>query len=144
MFRCAVVMGLALSSVCATAQMTPVGLWKTVDDKDGSVKSEVRIVEKGGVVTGKVERHFGPKAKPDDKCIECKDERKDQPIVGLEILRDLKKADDKEVWEGGNVLDPANGKVYKATLTPIDGGQKLQMRGYVGVFYRTQTWIRAQ
>ena len=96
------------------------------------------------MVTGKIERDLNPKAKPDDKCVECKDERKDQPVIGLEILRDLKKADGKDVWEGGTVLDPNNGKVYKAKVTPIDGGQKLQMRGYIGFFYRTQTWIRIQ
>jgi uncharacterized protein (DUF2147 family) len=124
------------------AQMTPVGLWKTIDDKDGSAKSEIRIIEANGVVSGKVERILDPEAKPGEKCVECSDERKDQPILGMEILRGLKKADGKDVWEGGNVLDPKNGKIYKATVTPIEGGQKLQMRGYIGFFYRTQTWIR--
>jgi uncharacterized protein (DUF2147 family) len=124
------------------AQMTPVGLWKTIDDNDGTAKSEIRISESAGVVTGKIERDLNPKAKPDDKCIECTDDRKNQPIIGLEILRDLKKADGKDVWEGGTVMDPNNGKIYKAKVTPIEGGQKLQMRGYIGFFYRTQTWIR--
>ncbi len=135
---------LALCAFCASAmaQMTPVGLWKTIDDKDGSAKSEIRIVEVNGVVSGKVERILDPEAKPGEKCVECSDERKDQPILGMEILRGLKKADGKDVWEGGNVLDPKNGKIYKATVTPIEGGQKLQMRGYIGFFYRTQTWIR--
>jgi len=135
---------LALYTLCASAmaQMTPVGLWKTIDDKDGSAKSEIRIVEVNGVVSGKVERILDPEAKPGEKCVECSDERKDQPILGMEILRGLKKADGKDVWEGGNVLDPKNGKIYKATVTPIEGGQKLQMRGYIGFFYRTQTWIR--
>jgi len=135
---------LALGTVCASAmaQMTPVGLWKTIDDKDGTVKSEIRIVEKNGVITGKVERILDPTAKPGDTCTECPDERKDQPILGMEILRGLKKSEDKDVWEGGNILDPKNGKVYRATVTPIDGGQKLQMRGYIAFFYRTQTWIR--
>jgi uncharacterized protein (DUF2147 family) len=135
---------LALYTLCASAmaQMTPVGLWKTIDDKDGSAKSEIRIIEANGVVSGKVERILDPEAKPGEKCVECSDERKDQPILGMEILRGLKKADGKDVWEGGNVLDPKNGKIYKATVTPIEGGQKLQMRGYIGFFYRTQTWIR--
>jgi len=135
---------LALGTVCASAmaQMTPVGLWKTIDDKDGTVKSEIRIVEKNGVLSGKVERILDPNAKSGEKCTECEDERKDQPILGMEILRGLKKADDKDVWEGGNILDPKNGKIYRATVTPIEGGQKLQMRGYIAFFYRTQTWIR--
>lgn len=142
MFRSAIAIVVGLSSVAAMAQMTPVGLWKTIDDHDGSVKSEIRIVENGGVVSGKVERILDVKAKQDDKCVECKDERKDQPILGMEILRGLKKAEGKDVWEGGNVLDPNNGKVYRATVTPIEGGTKLQMRGYIGFFYRTQIWIR--
>jgi len=123
------------------AQMTPVGLWKTIDDKDGSAKSEIRIVENGGVVSGRVEKIL-EKGKQDDKCVECSDERKDQPIQGMEILRGLKKTEGSDVWEGGKVLDPNNGKIYRATVTPIEGGAKLQMRGYIGFFYRTQTWIR--
>ena len=129
-------------SVSAMAQMTPVGVWQTIDDKDGTVKSEIRIVETAGVVSGKVDKIVDPKAKQDDKCVECTDERKDQPILGMEILRGLKKAEGKDVWEGGSILDPKNGKVYKATVTPIEGGKKLQMRGYIGFFYRTQVWNR--
>jgi uncharacterized protein (DUF2147 family) len=135
---------LAASALCASAmaQMTPVGLWRTIDDKDGVAKSEIRIVENNGVISGKVEKILDPEAKPGETCVECKDERKDQPILGMEILRGLKKADGKDLWEGGNILDPKNGKVYRATVTPIEGGQKLQMRGYIGFFYRTQTWNR--
>jgi uncharacterized protein (DUF2147 family) len=131
-------------SVSAMAQMSPVGVWQTIDDKDGSVKSEIRIVENAGVVSGKVDKILDPKAKPDEKCVECTDERKDQPILGMEILRGLKKTEGKDVWEGGNILDPKNGKVYRATVTPIEGGKKLQMRGYIGFFYRTQIWNRVQ
>lgn len=129
-------------SVSAMAQMSPVGVWQTIDDKDGTVKSEIRIVENAGVVSGKVDKIVDPKAKQDDKCVECTDERKDQPILGMEILRGLKKTEGKDVWEGGTILDPKNGKVYKATVTPIEGGKKLQMRGYIGFFYRTQVWNR--
>jgi uncharacterized protein (DUF2147 family) len=139
-------MTLALGTVCASAmaQLTPVGLWKAIDDKDGTVKSEIRIVETNGVLSGKVERILDPNAKPGERCGDCQDERKDQAILGMEILRGLKKADDKDVWEGGNILDPKTGKIYRATVTPIEGGQKLQMRGYIAFFYRTQTWIRVQ
>ena len=143
MFRSAIAVLFAVSSVSALAQMTPVGLWRTIDDHDGSAKSEIRIVENGGVISGKVDKIL-EKGKQDEKCVECKDERKDQPIQGMEILRGLKKAEGKDVWEGGNVLDPNNGKVYRATVAPIEGGAKLQMRGYIGFFYRTQIWIRVQ
>ena len=129
-------------SVSAMAQMSPVGVWQTIDDKDGTVKSEIHIVENAGVVSGKIDKILDPKAKQDDKCVECTDERKDQPILGMEIMRGLKKTEGKDVWEGGTILDPKNGKVYKATVTPIEGGKKLQMRGYIGFFYRTQIWNR--
>ena len=129
-------------SMSAMAQMSPVGSWQTIDDKDGTVKSEIRIVENAGVVSGKVDKILDPKTKQDDKCEECTDERKDQLVLGMEILRGLKKAEGKDVWEGGTILDPKNGKVYKATVTPIEGGKKLQMRGYIGFFYRTQVWNR--
>ena len=142
MLRSAIAVLVCGFSVSAMAQMSPVGVWQTIDDKDGSVKSEIRIVETAGVVTGKVDKILDQKAKQDDKCVECTDERKDQPILGMEILRGLKKTEGKDVWEGGNILDPNNGKIYRATVTPIEGGKKLQMRGYIGFFYRTQVWNR--
>ena len=146
MIRFAVATLLSLSTASAFAQVTPVGLWQTISDKDGKVTSEVRIVDNGGVVSGKIERVLDPKAKPDEKCVLCEDDRKNQPILGLELLRGLKKAEGKDVWEGGTVVDPNNGTVYKAKVTPVDGGKKLEMRGYVGapMFGRTQTWIRVQ
>lgn len=135
--------GFALS---AMAQNTPVGLWKTISDKDGSVTSEVRVVDNAGVLSGRIERTFRTDVKADAKCDLCKDDRKDQPIIGLEIIRGLGKAPGKDVWEGGTVVDPDNGTIYKLKMTPIDGGKKLEVRGFVGfsLFGRTQTWIRAQ
>jgi uncharacterized protein (DUF2147 family) len=146
MLRSAIAIALTLTASVAMAQMTPVGLWKTISDKDGTPQSEVRIVENGGVVSAKLEKIYRTTFKGDETCVECKDDRKDKPIIGLEIMRGLKKADDKDVWEGGTIVDPDNGTVYKARVTPIDGGKKLEMRGYVGapLFGRTQTWIRIQ
>lgn len=146
MFRTAIAIALGFSSVAAMAQMSPVGLWKTISDKDGTVQSEVRIIEKDGVVSAKIEKIFRATFKADDKCTECKDDRKDQLVIGLEIMRGLKKTDGKDVWEGGTIVDPDSGTVYKAKVTPIDGGKKLEMRGFVGapMFGRTQTWVRAQ
>jgi uncharacterized protein (DUF2147 family) len=106
----------------------------------------VRVVENAGVLSGRIERTFRTDVKADAKCELCKDDRKDQPIIGLEIIRGLGKAPGKELWEGGTVVDPDNGTVYKLKMTPIDGGKKLEVRGFVGfsLFGRTQTWIRAQ
>jgi uncharacterized protein (DUF2147 family) len=144
MLRSATTIALTFAASAAIAQMTPVGLWQTIDDKDGTPKSEIRIVETAGVVSGKIERDLNPKAQPTDKCVECKDDRKDQPIIGLELIRGLKKADDKTMWEGGTIVEPSSGKVYRMTMTPIEGGKKIDMRGYIGPFYRTQIWNRLQ
>ena len=127
----------------ASAQMTPVGLWKTIDDDGKTEKSYVRISEAGGVVGGKIEKVLDPKAKPDDVCDKCSDERKDKPIVGLTIIRNAKKSGD-DTWEGGDITDPNNGKVYKLRLKPLDGGKKLEVRGYIGPFFRNQQWVRAE
>ena len=127
------------------AQATPAGLWKTIDDETKAEKSLVRITDNGGVYTGKVEKILSDK--PDAKCTECTDARKDQPVQGMVILRDIKQdPSDKTLWVGGDILDPNNGKVYKVRLKPVDGGKKLEVRGYIGtpMLGRTQTWIRAE
>jgi uncharacterized protein (DUF2147 family) len=129
----------------ALAQATPVGLWKTIDDDGKTEKSLVRISESGGALSGRIEKVLDPTSKPDAVCDQCTDERKGQPIVGLTILRNLKRnAGEAEWWEGGDVTDPKNGKTYRASVRTIEDGKKLQMRGYMGPFYRTQTWIRVE
>ncbi|AYM97738.1 DUF2147 domain-containing protein [Acidovorax sp. 1608163] len=129
----------------AWAQMTPEGLWRNVDDKTGEAKAEIRIRDTGaGGLLGVLEKRLSKDAKPDDVCKECSDDRKDKPVLGLEIIRGAKKAEDKDVWEGGKILDPENGRNYTLRLTPIDGGKKLEVRGSIGPFGRTQTWIRLQ
>jgi uncharacterized protein (DUF2147 family) len=128
----------------ALAQMTPVGVWQSVDDKTSEAKSQIRIAESGGVLTGRIEKLLRKEAKQDAVCDECTDDRKGKPLVGLEIIRGAKKAEGKDVWEGGRILDPENGKEYRASLTPIDGGRKLEVRGSVLGIGRTQTWVRVQ
>jgi len=80
----------------------------------------------------------------DSVCAKCSDERRDQPVVGMEILRHLRP--DGDEWSGGEILDPENGKTYRAKLKLADGGQTLVVRGYIGIslFGRSQTWIRRQ
>ncbi|MDM0077358.1 DUF2147 domain-containing protein [Variovorax sp. J2P1-59] len=133
---------LAAGAASAAAQMSPVGLWRSVDDKTGESKAEIRIGEPGGALQGRIEKTLRKDAKPDAVCEECTDDRKGKPIAGLEIIRGGKKAEGKDVWEGGKILDPENGKEYRASFTPVDGGKKLEVRGYLGPFWRTQTWNR--
>ena len=145
-----VLCGLAASLVAfaASAQPTPVGLWKTIDDSTKKEKSFVRIAEADGVITARLEKLIDTPDAETRVCDKCTDDRKGKPLVGLQLIRGVKKSDDADSnrWEGGTILDPANGKTYKVRLTPIDGGKKLEVRGYVGspIFGRTQTWVRAE
>jgi uncharacterized protein (DUF2147 family) len=128
----------------AFAQNTPIGKWHSIDDKTKEIKSEITITDNGGVLSGRVTKVLRKDAKPDAKCDECSDARKGQPIVGLEIIRGGKKEDGADVWSGGKILDPENGKEYSLKMTPQDGGKKLDVRGSIGPFGRTQTWVRTQ
>jgi uncharacterized protein (DUF2147 family) len=129
----------------AWAQNSPVGLWKTIDDATGKPKSLVRITETNGELSGKIEKLFRePNEEQNPMCDKCEGAMKAQPILGMTILTGLKK--DGDSWTGGHVTDPKNGKTYNAKVTPIDGGKKLEMRGYMGMpmLGRTQTWVREQ
>ena len=128
----------------ALAQMSPVGLWRSFDEKTNEPKSEVRINENAGVLEGRVVALLRKGADPAAKCVECRDELKDQPMVGLQIIKGAKKAEGKDVWEDGKILDPENGKFYTLRMTPIEGGKKLEVRGSIGPFGRTQTWQRVE
>jgi uncharacterized protein (DUF2147 family) len=137
---------MASASMAAMAQMTPAGLWKTIDDDGKTEKSLVRINDNAGVMSGKVEKIFDP-AKQDAKCEKCEGAKANQPVLGMEILEGVKRdPDETALWNGGSILDPNNGKTYKVRLKPIDGGKKLEVRGYIGtpLLGRTQTWIRVE
>ena len=141
--RCCVALIIAGAASAALAEsMSPVGSWTTIDDETNKPKSVVRISEKDGVISGTVEKIFDP-AKQDSKCDDCAadDPRKGKPVIGMTILTGLKK-EAENIWGGGKILDPKNGKTYNAKVTVIDGGKKLEMRGSILFFGRTQTWIR--
>lgn len=136
---------LALTSTCVLAAAdpgSPIGAWRTIDDATKKPKSIVRVVEKDGALSGIVEKFLDPAADPGKKCSECTDERKDKPILGMTIMSGLKK--DGDAWSGGRILDPENGKTYRCTVNVIEQGRKLEMRGYVGIFFRTQVWERVE
>ena len=139
-----IALALAVAGGAALAQTTPVGLWKTIDDDGKTEKSLVRITESGAAVSGRVEKIFDL-SKASEVCRECSDERKNQAVMGMTIIRGAKKGDDG-AWGGGDILDPNNGKVYKLRLKPVDGDKRLEVRGYIGMplLGRTQTWIRVE
>ena len=137
---------LAAAPAIALAQATPVGLWKTIDDKTNTERSLLRISDNGGVLSAKIEKLLAIDAKQDAVCDKCSDDRKDKPLLGMEVMRGVKKGSDANTWDGGTILDAAEGKVYKVRLQPADGGKKLEVRGYVGMpmLGRTQTWVRVE
>lgn len=124
--------------------MSPVGTWNTIDDETKKPLSLVRIVEKDGVISGTIEKIVDP-AEQNSKCDKCAndDPRKGKPVLGMTILTGLKK-EGPNVYGGGKILDPDNGKTYDARVTVIDGGKKLEMRGSFLFIGRTQTWIRVE
>lgn len=134
---------LALAGGAFAQASSPVGLWKTIDDETQAEKSYVRLSEAGGVLTGRIEKLLDP-SKQDSKCDKCEGARKDQPVLGMTIVEDVKKDGDENRWAGGTILDPNNGKTYKVRLTPKDGGKALEVRGFIGPFYRNQTWLRVE
>jgi uncharacterized protein (DUF2147 family) len=131
-------------ALSAQAQMTPVGTWQSVDDETGKPSAEIKISDKGnGELVGVVLKGLMPIKDGDEaNCSQCTDDRKDQPKLGMEIIRGAKQSTGGATWEGGQILDPNKGKLYKLRLTPLEGGTKLQVRGYIGPFYRTQIWNR--
>ena len=134
----------ALAASAVGADLTsPVGTWRTIDDKSGNTRSIVRIYEEGGELFARVEKDLTA-GEATTVCTRCKDERKDQPLVGLVFMRHMK-LDDGE-YRGGDILDPDNGSVYKCKLRLEDNGRKLKVRGFIGfsLFGRTQTWEREQ
>ena len=133
----------AVGATTAASQPTPIGLWKTIDDETNKPKALVRVRDEGGRLTGTIEKLFDA-PEPNPVCEACKDERKGKPIIGLKIVDDVKKFDDH--WGDGKILDPKTGKVYSVRMTPIEGGSKLEVRGFIGfaLLGRTQTWLREE
>jgi len=131
----------AVAGVFSTqAQVT--GKWKTIDDETKEAKSIVEVYEKDGKIYGKVVEILNP-AKKDSKCQNCKGEDKDKPILGLTIIKGLKK--DGNEYTDGDILDPQKGKLYSCTIK-LDGNDKLSVRGYMGISLigRSQTWYRVK
>ena len=121
---------------------TILGKWKSIDDETGEAKSIVEIYEYNGEVFGKIIQLFRkPDEEQDPVCDKCEDDRKNVKIIGMQIIRNMKLKDG--YYQGGTICDPKNGKVYKCEFwLSANDANKLELRGYVGWFYRTQTWVR--
>ena len=128
--------------LCLSQHSSVVGKWKAVDDLTGKVVSVIEIYEKGGKIYGDV-IEITNVADRKKKCTLCEGADKNKPIIGLTVIKGLKK-DGKE-YNGGYILDPRQGKLYKCYLTS-EGPDKLKLRGYVGISFigRTQYWYRVK
>jgi uncharacterized protein (DUF2147 family) len=133
--------------VCtASAQIaSPVGLWKTYSDRTGEADGLVRIVEERGEFLGRVEKVLSPPSdSPNLLCERCTGDLRNKPVVGMTILRGVKRAQDG--LTEGIILDPNDGEDYRCTLTLKDAGRRLEVRGFIGLplFGRTQVWTRVE
>lgn len=129
----------------AQASESPVGLWRTIDDKTGKEKSLVRIVEANGELRATIEKLYRePNEELNPNCDKCPGDRKNKPVLGMTIMTGLKKAGSE--YDGGEILDPANGKIYRCKMWTAEGGKKLNVRGFIGVSLlgRTQVWVREE
>jgi uncharacterized protein (DUF2147 family) len=127
------------------ADPTPVGLWKIIDDNTGKARGLMRIADVNGVFEGKLEKTFPkPGDEPNPRCEKCDGPRRNQPVLGMIILSGLTKQGDE--FQGGEILDPENGTVYRAKIKLLDGGKKLEVRGFIGfsLFGRSQVWLREE
>lgn len=134
-----------LMSIGAWGQSTAAGLWKSIDDTSGKPSALIRIAEQGGEFKGRIEKLFpAPAEDPNPKCVKCVGEGKDQPIIGMVIVKGMRA--DGKTYTGGTILDPDNGEVYRSKMTLADDGKKLNVRGYVGIplIGRTQVWLREE
>jgi uncharacterized protein (DUF2147 family) len=131
-------------TVIAAKAQTCVGTWITIDDETGKKKSKVELYKSDGYLYGKIVYLYPREGREDNpKCTKCSGDRKNQPLVGLQIVRGMKW--DGDEWDSGTIVDPENGKIYSCSIWLEEGNpDKLNVRGYVGPFFRTQTWIRVK
>lgn len=145
-FLLAAISMIAFASLHAqTSDLSPIGLWKNVDETTGKPRAMIRISDANGKLEGKIEQVFPtPSEAPNPKCAKCEGVLKDAPVIGLTILRGMVK--DGDQYGGGQILDPDNGKTYSSQLRLIEGGKKLNVRGYIGspILGRSQIWIRQE
>lgn len=142
-----VLLGLSLliASTASWAQISPVGLWKSIDDHSGKPTALIRISESGEVLQGRIEKLFDQSNERALLCIKCSGARKDQPILGMTIIEGMRREEaHANEYDQGTILDPDNGVVYRSRMALSKDGNQLHVRGYVGMplFGRTQTWVR--
>jgi uncharacterized protein (DUF2147 family) len=133
---------LITGGVAQATEDTPVGRWVTISDKDHSPRSVIEISDAGGTLQGTVRKIFDrPGDNPQHLCMSCDGALKNKPVVGMTVITGMKR--DGSGWDGGSIFDPGSGNTYSGEMH-LDGGDKLVVRGYLGISLlgRSQTWIR--
>jgi uncharacterized protein (DUF2147 family) len=135
---------LGLIGVSAAVESSPiVGTWKTIDDETHKPRALVRIEEHDGVLSGRIIKLFrDPQEDPNPVCVDCTGARHNQPVLGMTILWNFHAHGN--AWDGGEVLDPEEGSIYRASLHMRDNGSHLEVHGYIGISLlgRSQVWER--
>ncbi len=140
----AALLSLVAPHVAFSADLTPVGLWQAVDSQTKEPSGWFLISDHGGVYDGIIAKMFmRPGEDPNQLCTACKDDRYNHPWLGLELIRGMRQ-ESADKYGGGTILDPRDGKVYKATLKVSPDGQTLIVRGYIGfeLLGQNQYWTR--
>ena len=131
---------LLATALPAAAADPAVGRWKTIDGDTGQAKSIVEISQNAdGSLSGRIVELLNP-SRPNPTCDKCKDDRKNKPITGMEIIRGMRR--DGEDYAGGTILKPDEGKVYKSKMELVEGGRKLEVSGCVAFICKSQVWER--
>ncbi len=129
----------------AQTAVSPVGLWQSVDDATGNPRAQIRISQSGDTLTGCIVASSIPTpVGVVQVCERCLDDRKNQALIGMEIIRVMRQKAGESVWAGGEILNPDKGSTYRLQLTLEQGGKQLQVRGYIGPFFRNQRWLRLE
>ena len=138
---CALLAVVALAAPGASAQSAgATGRWKTIDDETGKAKSIVEITRAAdGTFTGRIVELIDP-SRPNPTCDKCRDDRKDKPITGMEIIRGMRA--DGSAWSGGTILKPDEGKVYKSKMELVENGARLKVSGCIAFICKSQLWER--
>ena len=133
---------LAMGHFCA-AEPTAVGLWEQVDERSGKAESWFKITEHSGVYDGTIVKiFFKPGEDQNPVCDKCEGADRGKPVMGLMLIKGMRRTGNH--YEGGTITDPRDGSVYRALMELSPDGQKLEVRGYLGIslFGRSQTWNR--